>query len=308
MDIVKYYEAYYMMTAKCNLSCSYCILENSPTQIAQELALDKKKELIHHLYHNFGVRSLTISGGEPLRIGDNNGQDFIELVNYLKQFKSLEPQNNLAVKMYSNCLLLTDEIASSMQGVVDCVSINIDSYNDDVLKKIGRTNRSNGMFFENAIVAIQLLYKYHIKVKLHTVISALNYKNISDEVDKIFLKVQMANPLIKKWKFYQYMSYDNLEKDNLHQISKKDFENVRFEISRKLKKYGIKLQFKSNEEMNDSLFNILATGIAQYRKDGDTWKTTRRTRNLLEYSTMNELLSHNDIDTELIETNHLYIM
>jgi len=62
----KYYKAYYMITARCNLSCSYCVLENAPHQLKQELTLLQKQELISHLYHQLDFRSLTISGGEAL--------------------------------------------------------------------------------------------------------------------------------------------------------------------------------------------------------------------------------------------------
>ena len=45
----KYYEVYYMMTALCNLSCSYCVLENSPLQLSMELPLGQKQELINQV-------------------------------------------------------------------------------------------------------------------------------------------------------------------------------------------------------------------------------------------------------------------
>ena len=302
----KYYEAYYMMTALCNLSCSYCVLENSPLQLSQELPLERKKELIMHLYNNFNVRALTISGGEPLCIGNNAGLDFISLMEFLKQLKSDSPKDNLVVKMYSNGLLMTDDIVASMQGVVDSVSINIDSCDDSILQKIGRTNKRDGSFFCNAINSIQLLYKNNIKVKLHTVVSALNYNRIAFEAKTIYMNVKEANPLMKKWKFYQYMSYDNPAKDIKHVISIEDFRKVCDDISVTLDGCDVKTQFKSVEEMNESLFNILATGIAQYRRDNDTWSTTKRTKSLFDYKSMDDMLTDNGIQSDLFDKYHLY--
>lgn len=302
----KYYSAYYMMTAHCNLSCSYCVLENSASQLAQELPLNKKEELIGHLYDNFKVRSLTISGGEPICIGNNSGKDFIELMFFLRQFKSSQKEKNLVVKMYSNGLLLTDDIAKAMKGVIDCVSINIDSCNESILQVIGRSNRYNGSYYEKVIEIIGLLYKYGIKVKLHTVISKLNSNSIEVDAPVILHVMRNANPLIEQWKFYQYMSYDNPDKDEAHAISDESFASAARRVTTALNKFDLGLKFKSADEMDESLFNILATGVAQYRKKGDTWTTTRRTKSLFGYGSINEMLMANDIDIRLFEKYHLY--
>lgn len=302
----KYYSAYYMMTALCNLSCSYCVLENSASQLAQELPLSKKEKLIGHLYDNFKVRSLTISGGEPICIGKNSGKDFLDLMFFLRQFKSQQKERNLDVKMYSNGLLLTDDIVRAMQGVVDCVSINIDSCNESILHVIGRSNKNNGSYYQKIIDIIGLLYKHGIKVKLHTVVSRLNRNSIEEEAPLILQEMRNANPLIEQWKFYQYMSYDNPDKDKAHAISDESFASTARRVTTALNGYDLRLKFKSADEMNESLFNVLATGIAQFRKNGDTWTTTRRTKSLFDYRSVNEMLMENGIDVQLFEKYHLY--
>lgn len=301
----KYYSAYYMMTALCNLSCSYCVLENSPNQLSQELPYKGKEELIRHLYDKFRVRSLTISGGEPVCIGKNSGKDFIALMGFLRQFKSSRKETNLVVKLYSNGLLMTKDVVKSMQCVVDCVSVNIDSCNESILYTIGRSNKYNGSYLPKVLDSLRLLYKYNVKVKLHSVISKLNCDSIVEEAPLIYQAVRNANPLIEKWKFYQYMSYDNPDKDSAHAISSESFDAISRRVAAALMKYDVKVRFKSVDEMNDSLFNILATGVAQYRKDGDTWTTTRRTKNLLNYSSIGEMLTENDIDARLFDKYHL---
>ena len=306
IDMKKFYSAYYMMTARCNLSCSYCVLENLPFQISRELSIDKKKKLILHLYKNYNVRSLTISGGEPICIGGNLGKDFISLMHFLKEFKHENKEDNLIVKMYSNGLLMTEEIVSSMKGVVDRVSINIDSCNDALLRRIGRLSSYNGGYFQKAIDSIRLLYANNIKIKLHTVISALNYDRIAQESKKIYEEVAQANPLLDNWKFYQYMSYDDPIKDKKHEISIDTFNSTCSEISETLKNYQIKLKFKSKDEMNESLFNILATGIAQFRRDNDTWTTTKRTKSLFDYKSIDEMLKQNEININLFQKYHSY--
>lgn len=295
-----------MITARCNLSCSYCILENAPHQLKQELSLVQKKELISHLYHNLNFRSLTISGGEALTIGKSAPSDFLELLNFLKQFKFDDTQKNLKIKLYTNGIYITENVAVAMNGIIDEVSINIDSSDDETLLLIGRNKSKQDKYFLKVIGAIQLLYNQGIKVKLHTVISALNYQNIASEVRSIYDEVKNANSAFCQWKFYQYMSYDDIIVDEKHKIDIEIFERVKREIENNLKGLDVDIQFKDNQEMNQSLFNILATGIAQYRLPENIWTTTPRTDNLLNYKSMEELFERNRIDVDLFNTYHSY--
>jgi len=300
------YKGYYMITARCNLSCSYCILENAPHQLKQELSLLQKMELISHLYHNLKFRSLTISGGEALIIGKSVPSDFLQLLKFLKQFKSDDTQKNLQIKLYTNGIYVTDIIAIAMQGVIDEVSINIDSSNDETLLLIGRNKNQKDKYFLKVVEVIKVLSSQGIKVKLHTVVSTLNYQNIALEVRAIYETVKNANPMFKQWKFYQYMSYDDIVVDEKHQIDIEIFESVQKEIEENLSGLDVDIHFKSNQEMNQSLFNILATGIAQYRLPENTWTTTLRTENLLSYKSMEQLIERNKIDVDLFNAYHSY--
>ncbi len=78
-----YYKGYWMVTNRCNLRCSYCVLENAYHQLKQELDLSGKKELISHLYHQHNFRRLTLSGGEVLNHRQNLPKRFIELLRHL---------------------------------------------------------------------------------------------------------------------------------------------------------------------------------------------------------------------------------
>ena len=302
----KYYKGYYMITARCNLSCSYCILENAPHQLKQELNLLQKMELIFHLYHKLNFRSLTISGGEALIIGKSVPSEFLQLLYFLKQFKSKETEKNLRIKLYTNGIYLTESVAVEMKGIIDEVSINIDSSNDETLLLIGRNKIIKDNYFLKAIEVISYLSSQGIKVKLHTVISALNYQDIASEVGIIYEAIKNANPMFKQWKFYQYMSYDNIIIDEKHRIDIEVFESIKKNIRKKLDGLDIAVHFKTNSEMNESLFNILATGIAQYRLPNNTWTTTPRTENILNYQSMEHLFEQNNIDVELFNLYHSY--
>ena len=300
---MKYYKGYYMITSRCNLSCSYCVLEDSKEQLKRELPLELKKELINHLYSNLNFRSLTISGGEPILIGKNKPKDFLNLLEFLKQYKSDEINKNLYIHLYTNAILLTPEVAKKMDGVVDEVSINIDGYSDEILRAVGRTVNKRD-YLENFINAITLLNTKNIQVKLHTVLSQPNITVISDEVISIYKIIKDNNIDLKVWKFYQYMSYDSDKVDKAHIINNQQFNNVKREIINNIGQKGIQLYFKDNNEMNNSLFNILPYGNAQYMEGNDTWSTTKRTEILLNYSSIEDLFSKNKINRELFERFH----
>lgn len=294
------------MTARCNLSCSYCVLENTPNQLKQELSLFQKMELIAHLYHKFGFRSLTLSGGETLIIGKNIPTDFILLLKFLKQFKSVNKEDNLQLQLYTNGIKLNEEVAKAMVGIIDEVSITIDSEDKETLKLIGRNKTDKDDYFLNALFVCKLLSDRGIKIKLHTVISSLNSDNIVNSSKIIFDSLQKKHTNINSWKFYQYMSYDVFSVDEKHKISKDVFETIKSGISEKLKEYSIKIHFKDNIEMNESLFNILAYGNAQYLMPGDTWSESKRTDILLNYESIKDMFDKNNISKALFDKYHSF--
>lgn len=301
-----YYKAYYMITSKCNLACSYCVLENAPFQLKQEVSLNDKMKLITHLYCTLNFRSLTLSGGEALIIGKNAPADFISLLDFLKQFKSLDPNKNMQIQLYTNGLLVDESVADAMTGIIDEISINIDSIDKETLKKIGRNRKVGDDYFSRVVNVCQLFSKRNIAIKLHTVISKYNYKTISQEVKLIYKALQEKGVTINNWKLYQYMSYDVPTVDIKHQINNQQFELVRKQVIVALQDCSISLHFKDNSEMNESLFNILPYGNVQYMIPGDTWKTSKRTGNLLNYATMHDFFLHNNISKSMFNQYHTF--
>lgn len=291
-----YYKGYWMVTNRCNLRCSYCVLENAPHQLKAELDLNGKKELISHLYNNLGFRRLTLSGGEVLIIGKSPPNDFIELLRHIRQFRSPDPSQNLEIELYTNGTYLDEKVATEMKGVVDLVAVTIDSSNNDFLTAIGRNNRKFNNYYKNAIRVCSLLSKNGIQIKLHSVIGTKNHLTLPDEVVGIFDSLESAGVKLSCWKFYQYMSYDVPERDCMHAISADLYEQFQRSVERTLEGRKIRLHFKDNEEMNASLFNILSYGNAQYMRDGDTWSSSQRTKDLRMYDSMTQLFSKNNID------------
>lgn len=290
------YKGYWMVTNRCNFRCSYCVLENAPHQLKAELDLNGKKELISHLYHKLGFRRLTLSGGEVLIIGKSPPREFIELLRHIRQFRSSDPSKNLEIELYTNGTYLNNEVASEMEGVVDLVAVTIDSNKDSLLTEIGRNNKKFHHYYENAIRVCHLLATKGIRVKLHSVIGTKNHLTLPTEVVSILDNLESVGVQLSCWKFYQYMSYDVPETDKIHAIPIELYREFQMKVEAALVGRQVRLHFKDNEEMNASLFNILSYGNAQYMRDGDTWSTSERTKDLRLYDSMSQLLAEHDIN------------
>ncbi len=299
-----YYKGYWMVTNRCNFNCSYCVLEDAPHQLKAELSLEAKKEMISHLYEKLGFRRLTLSGGEVLIMGKSAPRDFIELLRHIRQYRSSDPVQNLEIELYTNGTFLDEKVAHEMQGVVDLVAITIDSSDRSFLTQIGRTNRKFNDYYTNVLKVCALLAQKNIQLKLHSVVGMKNYTLLPQEVAPILDAVLGTGIHPICWKFYQYMSYDAPEKDQLHAVAESLYQNFQEQVEKALEGRQVKLHFKDNEEMNASLFNILAYGNAQYMRDNDTWLSSQRTHDLRSYPSMSDLFQQHDIDEKRFRAFH----
>jgi len=299
-----YYKGYWMVTNRCNLRCSYCVLENAPYQLKRELNLEEKKELVSHLYHKLNFRRLTLSGGEVIIFGKHPPNEFIELIRHIKTFRSADPLKNLEIEIYTNGTYINEEVASEMEGAVDLVAVTIDSVRDSFLTEIGRNHKNHSKYFDHITDVCSLLSKKGIEIKIHSVVGQKNYLFLAEELPLIFDSIVSKGGNISEWKFFQYMSYDAPEKDHMHAITSDLYTLFKKRASKTLENRNIRLHFKDNQEMNASLFNILSYGNAQYMREGDTWSTSPRTEDLRSYASMAELFSKHDINRNRFHSFH----
>ncbi|MDX8431000.1 MAG: radical SAM protein [Candidatus Algichlamydia australiensis] len=299
-----YYKGYWMATNRCNLRCSYCVLENAPDQLRAELDLESKKEFVSHLYNNLDFRRLTLSGGEVLIFGKKPPEEFIELLRHIRSFRSADREKNLEIEVYTNGTYLSDRVADEMKGVVDLVAVTIDSAQEEFLMQIGRTNRKFNRYFEQIIQVSKRLAERGIELKLHSVISQKNHMFLTEEIVRILDAMEATGGKVAAWKFFQYMSYDSPERDRAHAIDESTYNAFKEKAKRALAGRHPKLHFKDNKEMNNSLFNILSYGNAQYMCEGDSWTTSRRTEDLRNYSSMQDLFAKHEIDESRFRAFH----
>lgn len=293
-----------MVTNRCNLNCSYCVLEDAPDQLKREMELEDKKAFVTHLYEKLGFRRLTLSGGEVVIFGKRAPSGFIELLNHIRMYRNSDKKQNLEIELYTNGTFITDEVIEAMDGVVDLVAVTIDGAQDQFLTQIGRNTQKFSHYFERIVGVCQALAKKGIELKLHSVVSAKNHEQLAKELPFILDSIESAGGNVSKWKFYQYMSYDNPCIDKAHAVSKETYSRFVDQAVTCLKDRKPILHFKDNEEMNASLFNILSYGNAQYMQENDSWTTSGRTKDLREYGSMDELFNAHQIDVERFKKFH----
>jgi MoaA/NifB/PqqE/SkfB family radical SAM enzyme len=299
-----FYKGYWMVTNRCNLDCSYCVLEDSPEQLRRELPIAEKFALLDHLYLRLGFRRLTLSGGEISLLGRNPPTDFIALLNHARRYRMPGLEGHLEIEIYTNGAFIDERCADAMAGVVDQVAITFDGNDPQFLHEIGRSRGRFKNYYESAMKAGALLAQRGIELKIHSVVSRRNLAFLARQLPDIRHDLTAHGIRPVKWKFYQYMSYDDTLRDLAHAITESEFAEFVKQATAALGDRGIDLHFKDNREMHESLFNILSYGNAQYMSDGDSWETSRRTQDLRSYPDMLTLLSQNGIRADLFAKYH----
>ncbi len=296
-----YYSMYYMTTPRCILNCGYCFRDTSPESIASELPIDKIKELVTHLYKNFNVRKLTISGGEPTVLGGVKNTNFLKLMRHLKQFKSNREEDNLRIELLSNAVNLTPNITEQLVGIVERITITLDSLDENVLNKIGRNTGQYRDYVSRFRERFADFTNKGFDLKLHSVITPVNYDSLVP-LAKYIASCKDFN--VSKWKFYQYMTYGQPEKDLVYAIEDDKYFAIADEIIAALKDTAIELSFKDNKLMTDTMFNLLHSGRIEYYTFENGFRTRHLSDILTNYSGWDELAEKYAIDRKMIDKYH----
>jgi len=152
------------LTRKCNLKCSHCYINASPTELKDELNTEESKQLIDQIAQ-VSRPLLILSGGEPLL-----RNDVYELIRY-------GTQKGLRMGLGSNGGLIDAKVARDLKEAgVKTVSISLDSTvpaQHDAFRGVpGSWNK--------AVDAIKALRENDILVQVNTTLPQDNYNQIDD--------------------------------------------------------------------------------------------------------------------------------
>ncbi len=297
------YAVYWMLTPLCILNCGYCFRDCSPSSVASELKESDKERAVRSLYEKLGVRKLTLSGGEPLYIGGVKVKEFSSLIEAIRPFKHPKDKDkNLRIELLTNAVLLEDDVLDKLKGVVDRITITLDTLNEETLTKIGRNFGPYKGYVDRFKKRIRSIHERGFEIKLHSVITPVNYDDLLD-LARFVLSFQKECP-ITKWKFYQYMTYNDPKKDLVYSISDDLYAKKCFEIASLCKGRGIELSFKDNKKMEDSMVNLTHFGRMEAYHEENGIRVKELSRPIWEYSSMEELKKDLKVDSSRFDAFH----
>ena len=113
---------------------------------------------------------------------------------YLGELLRASKNAGLATMIVTNGSLITRSFLESNSGFIDWLALSIDSPSEETERVLGR---GNGRHIERAIRAADLARGYGIRVKMNTVVTAINWQ---DDMAGI---VSAINP--QRWKVFQML-------------------------------------------------------------------------------------------------------
>lgn len=159
------------LTTGCNMRCKHCYLRKDDVK---NVPLDILLETIREFVDLQGFKIL-LSGGEPLLY-----PDLFKLLNKIKNLK-------IRKVLFSNGLLMNEDIAFKLKGLVQEVQISVDG-----LKSTHDEFRNCKGAYDSAINAIKILKKHDFPVSISTMVHGKNLQEF-DELSSLFKGLEVDN-------------------------------------------------------------------------------------------------------------------
>lgn len=296
------YSIYYMLTPRCLLNCGYCFRDTSQESLDRELSLNDKKRVIQSLVESLDVRKITLSGGEPTIIGGKILTDFLDLIEYIKIYKQRYP--DLRIELLTNAILLEEEVLEKLVGAVDRITITLDTINEEVLKKIGRITDKYKNYLTRFKKRMTDMNSLGFETKIHSVVTPVNY----DYLEELALFIKENNNLFKinRWKFYQYMTYDDPIKDAIYEIDDERYNIIKSKIMEILSDTNIDVTFKDNKLMIDSMLNLNHDGCMEHVIIENNKKEKYLSKQIWNYKNIEDLANDIHLTIEKFKYYHGY--
>jgi radical S-adenosyl methionine domain-containing protein 2 len=171
------------------MCCQYCFAKYSGENCREQtLSLYQYCRIIEQIAQE-GFSKISFAGGEPLL-----HPMLPELIRFTKQL-------GITTMLVTNGSLLNPEFLQKMQGLLDWVSISVDSLSSDTNLKIGRVLKGSGMTEEQYRQRIEWVKQSGMRLKINTVVSSANR-------DENFTRfINDAAP--ERWKVFQVLPIEN---------------------------------------------------------------------------------------------------
>jgi radical S-adenosyl methionine domain-containing protein 2 len=163
---------------RCNLNCTYCYgrFPDQPGSLPGTTWC-----AIIDLLASAGVRRVTFSGGEPTL-----HRDLLDMLHRARQ-------RSIQTSIITNGARLSDAMLTEL----DLVGMNLDSADDAVQARLGRSLPRGRSYREHVAAIVRRARRYGARVKLNTVVTSLN---VDEDLSAIILALRPD-----KWKAMQFV-------------------------------------------------------------------------------------------------------
>lgn len=210
--------------------CDFCKMYYNKKYIDRYLKCLKNE--IEERYNGEEVRTIFFGGGTPTSLDEK------EMVELLKLIKIFNISSDAEITVESNIESITEEKLKIMRDYgVNRLSIGIQSFNDDIIKILGRVHTKEEVFSK-----IKLIKRYFSNINIDLIYAVNNDINIVKEDIDNFLKLNIPHIstyslIIEDRTLLKINNYQNIEEDvdyNMYKYIEKTLEDngyIHYEIS-----------------------------------------------------------------------------
>lgn len=216
----------------CNLRCTFCFatFDDDPLlkRVRGGLDADSCRAVLDAL-KMAGVQKINLVGGEPT------------LCPYLPDLLTHSRKLGCVTSIVTNGAHLARVLAAAPQ-CVDWVGLSVDSADEQTQAALGR---GDGDHVKRSLALFDLLHRSHIRVKLNTVVTSLNWQ---EDMSSFVLQ---ARP--ERWKIFQVLPVDEQNSGKVEPLlvstdKFQAFVTRHLDISQR----GVKVVAETNEDMTES--------------------------------------------------------
>jgi radical S-adenosyl methionine domain-containing protein 2 len=184
----------------CNMKCKFCYATFEDFKVGKQMDLSDAKKVINKL-KSIGIEKITFAGGEPMLY-----KNLTELIIYTKNI-------GITTSLITNGSLITKKWLKYIEPYLDWIGVSIDSLDETINKKIGRTSKLNVDYYD----LFNTLDKMNFKLKVNTVVNHYNKEDI--------LLPFIQKYKIQRWKVFQALRVEeqNDAQWNEIKVSEEDF-------------------------------------------------------------------------------------
>ena len=172
----------WMFLQPCNFSCNFCFARFEDLE-GMYLKKEENLKLTTLLSEKF--EKITFLGGEPT------------LAPYLPEMLRISKDHGRTTSIITNGYRLNEKYLSSLVGLLDWVTISMDSGSEETHRRLGRGfhNGEKPLSREHYLKAAELVRKLGMRLKISTVVTSLNK---DEDMTEIILAMKP-----ERWKLFQ---------------------------------------------------------------------------------------------------------